>query len=138
MKKLLIFILPFILISCASNKKSSERQWSETERIQTTETITMPSLTATLTRPPVLIADDTIRWADPVTGIEAKQYKDVKTGQDKLEVKVPEHSGTKTTVSERKTTGSETSSSKTKWQMPWWLFFIIIAVLLYMVVKFLW
>lgn len=138
MKNLLIFILPIILISCASNKKSSDRQWSETERIQTTETITMPSLTATLTRPPVLIADDTIRWADPVTGIEAKQYKDVKTGQEKLEVKVPEREAVKNTVSNIDRSGKESTSSKTKWQMPWWLFFIIIAVLLYMVVKFLW
>lgn len=139
MKKLLFLLIP-LLIGCASKKKSSTREWNETERIQTTETIITPALTATLTRPSVVIDDDTLRWTDPTTGVEAKQYKDADTGEDKLEVKVPERESTKKKLTNIVKSGSEDSQQSTKWNFQlWWLFVLLGVVLLVrLAIKFFW
>lgn len=134
MKRLLVILLVPGVVGCASHKKKSKREWNETERIETTETFTVPSLTATLKRPPVVIDGDTIRWSDPETGVEAKQYKDADTGEEKLDVKIPERSGTKNSVSEIQREGSESSKEVDKWIFQWWWFVILGIVIIAIII----
>ncbi|AEV34164.1 hypothetical protein Oweho_3213 [Owenweeksia hongkongensis DSM 17368] len=138
MKKLLILLMPF-LIGCASHKKKSEKQWTETEKKEITETIKVPELKATLdpidVEPGEVIppfAPDTTRWKDPVSGVEAKQYTDKATGTPKLEVKVPERAATKLTITESEKQGVETIDEKTKWTFQWW--WVVLALGLWLAI----